>query len=60
MKTLNDIALNDAEKSEIFFATFSTELPKSFLLERSPLAIVKRRYSACLNSIEEMDSPAFA
>lgn len=43
--------LNDAEESEIFFATFSTDLPKSFQRERSPLAIVKRRYSACLNSL---------
>jgi len=40
--------LNDAEESEIFVATFSTELPKSFLRERSPLAIVRRRYSASL------------
>jgi hypothetical protein len=52
--------LNDAEESEIFVATFSTELPKSFMRERSPLAIVRRRYSASLNSLKEMDSLAFA
>jgi len=43
--------LNDAEESENFFAIFSTELPKSFQRERSPLVTVKRRYSACLNSL---------